>query len=578
MSTLFKARRVITLDEQTPSGTGVLVSEGRVVAVGDAGDLASRAQQVVDLGDAVLTPGLVDGHSHPISGIDLTDGVDLSEALTLDAVRAALADQRRGLGPGEWLKGWGLNPRVFGSATPSAASLGPAFAGIPGYVQVYDGHAAVATPEALALAGITGPIEFASSSRVEVDAVGAPTGYLVEADACEVVERVIPPLTIAERADRLRALLAGMAACGYTGLHAMDFHDPSHELMTLLEQDGELPLRMGFNPMLMPEHQGPQDVLPLQGLGGRRWRVEGVKLVVDGTIDHGTAWLEYADTHGQGLDSLWRDPGRFRAAVTTLHRAGVNCSVHAIGDRGVRHVLELLIELRQEYGPLASHRIEHIETIPDDVVALFGTRAAAASMQPLHCTCFNSADRSDSWSQRLGDERVDHGFRWADLRAADSVVALGSDWPIAPYDPRWIMADAQLRRRFDRPGTEPLQAEQALTALQSLEGFTTQAALASGEAGHRGRIAPGYDADLTAFADDVLQLAPEQVGSVEVIGTVVAGELIASSSRTPARRGPARSSRVPVRRRPGSTDESDRCAPRGWLNRRGPTGPRRWCG
>ncbi len=521
---LFVARRVHTLDPATPTATGVLVEGGRVLAVGDAADLRAGVSEVVDLGDAVLTPGLVDGHAHPVSGLELTDGVDLSDALDLGAVRALLAEERQRLAPDAWLKGWGLNPVVFGGAAPTAASLGPAFSGIPGYVQIYDGHASIASPEALALAGIDGPITFASSSRVDVDDHGTPTGYLVEADACEVVERVIPPLTIAEQADRLQALLEGMAAVGYTGLHAMDFRDPSRELVSLLEERGELPLRMGFNPMLMPEDDGPAAVLAAQGRRGRRWRVEGVKLVVDGTVDHGTAWLEYADTHGQGLDALWRDIDRFREAVTTLHRAGVNCAVHAIGDRGVRQVLELFVELRDQYGPLARHRIEHIETIPDDIVKMFAGGSAAASMQPLHLTCFNRADRSDSWSQRLGDIRVDNGFRWNDLRSVGATVALGSDWPISPYDPRWIMADARLRRRFDRPDAEPIHPEQALGALEALEGFTTHAALASGEETRRGRIAVGFDADFTVFGDDPLTITPEELGAVEIRGTVVAGE------------------------------------------------------
>lgn len=526
MRRLHVVQRAHTLDPGTPHATGVLVEDGRVVTVGDASDLRGSGVEVVDHGDAVLTPGLVDGHAHPVMGLALTDGVDLTDAPDLDAVQALLAAERDRRGPGEWLKGWGLNPVVFGGRAPTAADLGPAFAGIPGYVQLYDGHASIASMEALALAGVEGPITFASSSRVDLDPNGRPTGYLVEADACAVVESVIPPLTIAEQAERLLALLQGMARVGYTGLHAMDFGDPSLELVEMLEQRGELPIRMNFNPMLMPEDDGPAAVLDMQGLRGRRWGVEGVKLVVDGTVDHGTAWLDYADTRGEGLDPLWRDLGRFRDAVTTLHRAGVNCAVHAIGDRGVRQVIELLSALREAYGPLARHRIEHVETIPDDLVAMFGSGAAAASMQPLHCTCFNKADRSDSWSQRLGDVRVDNGFRWRDIRAAGGVVALGSDWPIAPYDPRWIMADACLRRRFDRPEAEAMHPEQALDALQALEGFTSHAALASGEEDRRGTIAPGMDADFTIFGADPLEATPEELGTIEVRGTVVAGEVV----------------------------------------------------
>lgn len=525
-ATLFTARRILTLDEANPVATGVLVDGGTIVAVGDAGALRSDAAEVVDLGDGVVTPGLVDGHSHPVMGLSLTDGVDLTDVLDLDAVRARLLEARAALEPGEWLRAWALNPVVFGRGTPSAAALGPALDGIPAYIILYDGHSAIASPEALRIAGVDGAREFASSARVDVDADGVPTGWLLEDAASDLVEQHVPEPTMDERADQLRYLLHGMAAVGYTGLHAMDFHDPGRELLTLLEERGELPLRFAANPMLMPDGAGPEAVLARQSERGRRWHVEGVKLVVDGTIDGGSAWLEYADTHGESLTSLWRDVDAFRDAVTTLHRAGVNCSVHAIGDRGVREVLEIFVDLHDTYGPLATHRIEHVETIPDEVVTMFATGAAAASMQPLHITCFNCADRSDSWSQRLGDIRVDHGFRWNDIRAAGGVVALGSDWPIAPYDPRWIMADARLRRRFDRPEAEPMQPEQALGALEVLEGFTTQAALASGEADHRGRIAPGYDADLTVFADDPLELAPEELGRVGILGTIVAGELI----------------------------------------------------
>lgn len=517
MRTLFRAGRVHTLAGL--EGNDVVVENGRVVAVGF--DL--NADRVVDLGDSVITPGLVDGHTHPVHGLNLTAGVDLSDARDLDDVRAAIDLARSSLESGQWLRGWGLNPVVFGGTTPSARAIG--LVGMPGVVLLYDAHSAIASPEALAIAGVDGTRDFASTARIDVDAAGRPTGYLLEAEASDLVLRVAPTPTDAELADQLAVLLRAMAATGLTGIHAMDFDDPARELVVMLERRGQLPLWIGFHPWLMPEDDGLEKVLAAQNLAGRRWRVQGVKLFVDGTVDGGTAWLEYADTHGEGLAPLWRDVDRFRDALTELHLAGINCAVHAIGDRGVRETLEIFTELRRRHGPLARHRIEHIETVPDDVVSRFGDRAAAASVQPLHCTLFNAADRSDSWSKRLGDRRVDHGFRWGDLRAAGAVVALGSDWPIAPYDPRWTMADAQLRRHFDHAGRDELPGgASALTALQALEGYTTHAALASGEESHRGKIAPGHDADFTVWADDPLRVLPEDLATLTIVGTVVEGE------------------------------------------------------
>ncbi|MFG1689734.1 amidohydrolase [Nonomuraea sp. NPDC049269] len=524
MTILHIARLVHTLDPAHGSATGVLVEDGRVVAVGSAADLS--ADRVIDHGDAVITPGLVDGHTHPVHGLGITAGVDLSTARDLGDVRAGLASARDRLEPGQWLRGWGLNPIVFAGVTPSAEAIG--LVGVPGIVLLYDVHSAIASPEALQIAGIDGPRDFASSARIECDADGRPTGYLLESEASRLVTKHLPAPIAEELASRFGELLRAMADSGLTGMHAMDFNDPAHELVTLLEERGDLPVRIGFNPVLMPDHDDLDVVLAPQGLSGRRWRVEGVKLFMDGTIDGGTAWLEYADAHGEGLEPLWRDLDRFRDALTRLHLAGVNCAVHAIGDRGIRETLAIFDDLRTQYGPLARHRIEHIETLPDEVVSRFGHGAAAASVQPLHCTFFNRPDRSDSWSQRLGDIRVDHGFRWGELRAAGAVVALGSDWPIAPYDPRWTMADAQLRRHFDHADPTPLpSSSSALTALQALEGYTTQAALASGEESHRGRLAPGFDADLTVWADDPLTVDPQTLAELPVVTTVVAGDPVA---------------------------------------------------
>jgi predicted amidohydrolase YtcJ len=517
-ATLYTARLVHTLDERTPRATGVLSEHGRILAVGDAAELRPHAREVVAYGDAVITPGLVDGHTHPVHGLDGTIGVELTGARTLADVRRALAAAEADLEPGQWLRGWGLNPVVFGGAIPTAAVLG--LGERPAYIQMYDAHSALVSPEALRRAGIDGARAFTSAARIDCDADGRPTGYLLEAEAAELVRVLLPAPTPAEYAARFDELLRGMAAAGLTGMHAMDFDDPSEDLVRAVEEHGDLRLRIGFNPWLMPGHDAAS-VIALQGRRGRRWRVEGVKLFVDGTVDGGTAWLEYADSHGEGLDPLWRDLGAFRDALTALHRAGVDCAVHAIGDRGVRETLELFAELRATHGPLARHRIEHIETLPEEHIGLFADRAAAASMQPLHCTFFNRADRSDTWSQRLGDHRVDDGFPWAQLRDAGAIVALGTDWPIAPYDPRWTLADAQLRRHFDAEPS-PL-AGKPLTALQALEGYTTHAAWASGEEEHRGRIAPGYDADLTVWSRDPLTADPEELAVLPVVGTVVDG-------------------------------------------------------
>jgi predicted amidohydrolase YtcJ len=106
-----------------------------------------------------------------------------------------------------------------------------------------------------------------------------------------------------------------------------------------------------------------------------------------------------------------------------------------------------------------------------------------------------------------------------------ALLALGSDWPVAPFDPRYGMAWARLRRRPGRRDDPPFEPDQRLTGLQALEGYTTAAAAVVGEQDLGGRIAPGRRGDLTAFASDPVDTPPDDLVDVPVRLTVVEGRV-----------------------------------------------------
>jgi predicted amidohydrolase YtcJ len=103
------------------------------------------------------------------------------------------------------------------------------------------------------------------------------------------------------------------------------------------------------------------------------------------------------------------------------------------------------------------------------------------------------------------------------------VLALGSDWPVTPYDPRAMLADTILRYPVERPGTPPVQPEQALTRREALEGYTVHAAAASGLLDDEGTLAPGKRANLTVLDADLLDTPPERFPEVGVLATFVDG-------------------------------------------------------
>ncbi|MDX3642840.1 amidohydrolase, partial [Streptomyces sp. MB09-02B] len=435
--------RVRTLDPARPRATAVAVRDGLIAAVGEAADVRDwrgPGTEVVDLGGGRLVPGLVDSHSHPVWGLDMATGIDLTTVTDLDGLRAALTSGERIDG---WVIGYGLDHNVFGGRTVDRALVEDVLDGAPAFLRLYDGHSALVSEATLKAADITGPRTFAQRSHLAVDADGRLTGHLVEHAAMALVEPFMPRPSYAERRARLGELLGGMAATGLTGAHVMDLGDL--DLVGALAEESPLPLRLRFAPWCMPGADADDlaELVALQGRGGRHWRVGGVKFFMDGTVEGGTAWLDHPDCHGQGTDAFWPDPAAYSAAVRELHRAGVRTATHAIGDAAVRHVLDTVASLGP--GGRLAHRIEHIESVPDELVGRFAEVGVIASMQPPH-TDFTRADLSDEWSVRLGEERAVRAWRLRDLRDAGAIVALGSDWPIAHYDARGVLATARAPR------------------------------------------------------------------------------------------------------------------------------------
>ncbi|POX51357.1 amidohydrolase [Streptomyces sp. Ru71] len=508
--------------------TALAAADGRITALGDDREiraLADPATTVIDLKGAVVTPGLTDGHLHPVSGAELTHGLDLSGCTDLTEVRAALAREVATLTPGAWLHAWGLDPNVFGDRPVESAALDPVLDGVPALLLLFDAHSALASRRALELAGVDGPRTFDQASEVVCDEQGHPTGLLLEDAACELVERAAPRPTREERRARLADALRAMAATGLTGGHAMDANGDSLDLYRELDASGELPLRLRVAPWCQPgtDEDGVRALIAQQGTGGRLWRVDGVKIFMDGTIDNGTAWLEQPDCHGESTHAFWPDPAVYTRVVGELHRAGVPVATHAIGDAAVRHVLDAVDKARTAGGTAVRHRIEHIETVPDDTVRRFAELGVIASMQPTHCCDFTRADHTDNWSRRLGEERAARAWRCRDLWDAGARVVLGSDWPIAPYPPLTVMAGAR-HRRPTRDLTQPPHApEQALTALEALQAMTVNAAYAAGEEDRAGRIAVGHRADLTVFTDSPLTTAATDLPELPVVLTVLDG-------------------------------------------------------
>jgi predicted amidohydrolase YtcJ len=504
----------------------VAIRDGVIVAVG-AGDDAEhgyQAARVIDLGDATLTSGLIDAHIHPVLGQQTARGLDLSGVRDHETARSRIAAYAAGHPDDDWLFGWGLDPAVFaGGAFDNTLFEGVAD-GRKVAIVFFDAHATLASDAALAAAGITGSEQLTDAGSIDLYPDGRPNGMLNEFSAQSILQAVQPVLTHEQILDGMEQLFRSMAESGLVGGQMLDLDDPrAPDYFDELEQRGDLAIRVRVSPWVQPGYpEGELERLAaLQGRHGRRWEVRGIKFMIDGTIDNGTAWLFEPDTHGESTVSAWPDIEAYRRALQFFHERGIPTTTHAIGDAGTSFVARALGALPPNG---TQHRIEHIETLPDAVLDEIVASGAAASMQPTHCTLYVKADHSDNWSQRLGDARADLAWRIGSVRERGVTVTLGSDWPVAPFDPRAILGAAQLRRTPLLTDDAPNRPEEAISARRALEGYTSQYWESVGETG--GVISVGARADLSAFEHNPLTADPDVFATARVLLTVVDGEVV----------------------------------------------------
>jgi predicted amidohydrolase YtcJ len=209
------------------------------------------------------------------------------------------------------------------------------------------------------------------------------------------------------------------------------------------------------------------------------------------------------------------DPRELEDRIRRIAAAGFQPCVHCIGDHACALVLKAFATVPPDLRP----RAEHLQILRSRDVPLLKKSGAIASMQPTHAT-------SDApWAEaRLGrgTERQRGAYAWRQALEAGAPLAFGSDFPVEGIDPREGLKAAVARKSASGAVWMP---EQRLTRVEALHAFTTGAAYAEFEEGRRGLIREGFDADMTVFAKDILEVHVDELPRVPVVATVVGGNV-----------------------------------------------------
>ena len=267
------------------------------------------------------------------------------------------------------------------------------------------------------------------------------------------------------------------------------------------------------------------------GLGDAWLRVGGIKMFADGALGSRTASMlqPYVDEpNNWGVAAT--DPEEMLEQALAASAAGLSLTIHAIGDRANRDVLNVLAEVRAKddaddrtaEASSLRHRIEHVQCIHPEDLPRLAQLDVIASVQPIHATSdMRIVDRY--W----GPERAPDAYPFRRLLDSGARLVFGSDGPIEPHAPLIGIHAAVTRRRGDgTPGPEGWQGQERITVAEAVDAYTYWPAYVAGEESYRGSITPGKVADLVVLSQDIFRGGPDGDPEDRVEMTVVDGKVV----------------------------------------------------
>jgi predicted amidohydrolase YtcJ len=495
-----------------------------ILAIGtdeEISEYKGKTTKVIDGKGRFITPGFIDSHVHLMTGGRSLLNVDLRDADTKEEFSKRVGDFAKTIESGQWIMEGNWDHTLWGGDLPKKEWIDETTKNNPVLIMRLDWHMALANSAALKFAGIDKNTADVEGGTIERDENGEPTGLLKD-NAMNLILDKIPPMSPKMKKASFQAAMDYFLSNGVTTVHDVDGFNKDFESWTTAEQfkaANELKVRIyGAYPL------NEWKALSESNHENDNWLKTGcLKGFVDGSLGSHTAAFHH------GYTDKPEDKGFFINTEDDLYqwisnadKANLQIFVHAIGDRAIHVLLNTYEQIIKENGKKDRRlRIEHAQHIAPEDIKRFAELGIIASMQPYH------AIDDGRWAEEMiGAERIKTTYAFKSLMDANTIVAFGSDWAVAPASPLQGIYAATTRQTLDGANPNGWVAEQKITVEQGLLAYTKDAAFASFDENIKGTLEVGKLADFVILSEDIRTIDVTKIRDVEVLETYVGGKKV----------------------------------------------------
>ena len=498
--------------------------------------------RILDLHGQFVMPGFNDAHLHLASAAYIQLHVNAEGSKSLAEFQQRIRDRLQDYQPGEWIvvDGWDHTLWTV-KKFPTRQDLDAVSTKNPIIASRIDGHVAVVNSLALRMSDLTAKTPDPPGGRIERDPkTSEPTGMLDEDAAMNLVSKLVPDYSQAQRSAAFEKLFNSISQVGVTSVQdnsvivAKDSDNFGWENFLVyreLQRAGKLNLRitewLPFEVDLARLQQMRRD-------GGTTdpWLKTGsLKEVLDGSLGARTAAILAPYSDDPNATGIMRIPSdKLKAFAIERDRDGFQLAFHAIGDRANHIALDTFAAVIAANGERDRRdRVEHAQIVAPDDFAQFANMNIIASMQPAHLLT------DQRWAtDRIGPRRILGAYAWRSMERAGVHLAFGTDFPVEAINPlRGIYSCVTRELPQGGPG-HGWQPEEKLNMHDCLSDYTVGSAYAEFEEKTKGKIAVGMLADFVVFPQDLNKIPPQQLLTLPVTMTIAGGRIVYQNPNAPS--------------------------------------------
>jgi len=513
--------KVLTMNPSQPFAEAIAIKNDTIVKVGTNEAVSKwigKNTKIINLNGKAVVPGFIDTHIHVADFGRFLTWVDLRDVKSIKEIQSSLIERAQKTAKGKWIIGRGWNQNRFAEKRlPTRYDLDLVSLDNPVTLYHQSEQMCVVNSRALELAGVTKQISAPPDGGIDKDAkTGEPTGILRDADT-NLVWNMIPAPSGEELVEAAGLACEKIVEAGVTSVHWMVSSSVEISIIQRLRMENKLPLRVY---VIIPINLfDNMTVLSLRkSLEDDTVRVGGVEIFADGYLAARTAALlqSYSDCPDSSGRLLYTQEEMNTSAVK-VHKANLQLVIHAMGDKAVDSALTTIEETSKEAPEKETrNRIEQAAVLNGRLIERMKKHKVIVSVQP---RVIDSEFSVWSAVKHLGAERSRWLFPLKKLLEADIRVCGGSDCPMEPLSPLLGIQSAVTREFLP---------EERITVDKALRLYTIDAAYASFEENNKGSIEENKLADLTVISQNPHDVAPNEMGGINVEMTIIGGRVVYS--------------------------------------------------